>query len=643
MIGAKITGPRARVAFFHDIIMAALSFPLSMYLRVGGDVSYYDPRTIVIGAILFSVIAASVFWAMRLYEGIWRYASLNDLIAITRAVTIVILIFLPAMFLIDRLTFVPRSMMVINWLVLMGLLGGPRFVYRLFKDRRDSKPNEGASPHRVPVLLVGAGDAAELFIRAIGRNRNSPYIAVGIVDEKGSRVGRNIHGVHVLGDLNGIPLIIERLARDGDRPQRLILTKDTFDGTTVRQLVDVADQHGATLARLPQLTDFKTGMGEDGIAIQPIDIEDLLGRPQTVLDRASMKALVHGKRVVVTGAGGTIGSELVRQVAAYEPARLCLVDNSEFHLYEIDLEMSEAHGELDRHAVLADVRDRVRVDAIIADETPDLVFHASALKHVPMVESHPDEGALTNVIGTRNVADACRKNGVAAMVLISTDKAVNPSSFMGATKRLAETYCQALDIVEGRKTDGTRYITVRFGNVLGSTGSVVPLFQRQLARGGPLTVTHPDMTRFFMTVREAVELVLQASALGTRETRNEGKIYVLDMGEPVRIIDLAKQMILLAGLQPDKDIKIKITGPRPGEKLTEEVLHDSEPPVRTEYSGILLAAPRTADHALLARSLDELEDAARARRSDETTKIVRRIVPEYVPADGAEDRAAASS
>lgn len=642
MIRAKVKGFRARIAYCHDIAMAAVSFPLSMYLRLGMEHAMFEWRSLIIGALLFAAISAAVFWSARLYGGVWRYASMNDLLAITRAVTIAVLVFLPAMFLLDRLSSVPRSLMIINWLVLMVLLGGPRLLYRLFKDRRDFRPGTAASAHRVPVLLVGAGDEAELFIRALRRNPNSPYLPVGIVDEKGSRIGRNIHGVHVLGDIAGLPMIVERLARDGQRPQRLILTKDTFGGAVVRELFDYADSIGASLARLPQLTDFKV-QGEEAISVRPVAIEDLLGRPQTVLDRASMKALVHGRRVVVTGAGGTIGGELVRQIAAFGPARLCLLDSSEYHLYEIDLEMAEKHGSLDRRAVLADVRDPNRIDGIFAEEAPELVFHAAALKHVPMVERHPEEGVLTNVTGTRHVADACRRHGVRTMVLISTDKAVNPTNVMGATKRLAETYCQALDIVEGARDGGTRYVTVRFGNVLGSTGSVVPLFQRQLARGGPLTVTHPDMQRYFMTVREAVELVLQASALASRDGHNEGKIYVLDMGEPVKIMDLAKQMILLAGLQPDKDIKIEITGLRPGEKLFEELLHDSEPPVPTEYGGILLAAPRTADHALLARAIDELVDAARTRRTEDVLAAIRRIVPEYQPADGGDTKAAASS
>ena len=637
-----LNSARSKIAFGHDVAMAAISLPLSLFLRLGENFALYDATLLAQSIILFTVVAAGAFWSMRLYGGVWRYASLNDLYAIARAVTLAILVFLPLLFLITRLEAMPRSTMIINWFVLIGLLGGPRFVYRLFKDRRAERSIARESTPRVPVLLVGAGDAAELFIRATNRNAASAYHAVGLVDEKGSRIGRNIHGVHVLGDIARIPLVVERLGRQGQRPQRLILTKENIDGAVVRSLLECAESLGITLARLPRMTDFRSNV-DDVHDIRPIAIEDLLGRPQTMLDHASMKGLVHGRRVLVTGAGGTIGSELARQIAKFEPARLTMIDNSEYLLYEIDLELGENHAEVDRHAMLADVRNRTRINRLFAAEMPELVFHAAALKHVPVVESFPDEGVLTNAVGTRIVADACRANDVATMVQISTDKAVNPSSLMGATKRIAETYCQALDIDARGKPARTRFVTVRFGNVLGSTGSVVPLFQRQLANGGPLTVTHPDMKRFFMTVREAVELVLEASVLGSRERGGEGKIYVLDMGEPVRIMDLARQMILLAGFEPDRDIRIEISGPRSGEKLYEEVLHDSEPPQETEYGGILLAGPRVADRALLARGLDELEALARDGKVDETVALIRRLVPEYQPPEQNTSREAVNS
>jgi FlaA1/EpsC-like NDP-sugar epimerase len=349
-----------------------------------------------------------------------------------------------------------------------------------------------------------------------------------------------------------------------------------------------------------------------------------------------MARLLQGRRVIVTGAGGTIGSELARQVAAFGPELLILLDNGEYALWQIDLELAENHPQVHREALIADIRDEGRIRAIFEAWRPELVFHAAALKHVPMVEANPIEGILTNVAGTRHVADAARATGALAMVLISTDKAVNPTSLMGATKRLAEMYCQALDIAARASAEGTmRCVTVRFGNVLGSTGSVVPLFHRQLARGGPLTVTHPDMQRYFMTVREAVGLVLQASVLGTGNvvlpSGGDGGIFVLDMGPPVKIVDLARQMIRLAGLRPDEDVEIRFTGLRPGEKLYEELFHGREPPVATGYPGLLMANPRTADPAIVGRAIDEIAAACRAGQARLALSLVGRLVPEFAP------------
>ena len=620
---------RPSLAFLHDIVMAAGSFALSLYLRLGDMLYIYSPTLLVEGMVLFTVVSAGVFWFMGLYRGVWRYASLNDLVAIARSTTLAVLLFLLVMFLWTRLESLPRSLLVINWFILMAMLGGPRFLYRIIKDRRFEWRLEDQGRVRVPVLLVGSEDGAELFIRALAHQDATNYSIAGIVSERPHRVGQLIHGVEVLGSLDAIPDVVARLNERGERPQRLILTKDDIDGTKVRALLDTAEDLGMTLARLPRLTDFKSGIA-DKLEVKPLAIEDLLGRPQTPLDRVAMGRLIEGKRILVTGAGGSIGSELVRQVSDFSPAHLTLLDNSEFNLYAIDLELAGRRPDLSRGALLGDVRDRDRVAALIGEAAPDIVFHAAALKHVPLVETNVAEGVMTNVMGTVNVADACRQAGTPLMVMVSTDKAVNPTSVMGATKRIAESYCQALDVERGGG-DGTRFVTVRFGNVLGSTGSVVPLFQKQLAGGGPLTVTDPAMTRFFMTVREAVELILQASALGGSGARHEGKIFVLDMGEPVRILDLAKQVIRLAGLRPEVDIKIDIVGMRPGEKLAEEKFHGGEPLVETQCKGILLAAPRLVDGAELARAIGELADAARRPDAAAVTAMMRRLVPEYEP------------
>jgi len=634
---------RGWIVFGHDIVMAALSFTISVYLRLDIWIVEYYRETWLAAAALFTAIAAIVFWSSGLYRGVWRYASLNDLWAITRAVSLTVVIFAFAMFIWVRLETLPRSVLVIEWFVLMALLGGPRFFYRLLKDRRFGYETEIANGGAIPVLLVGAGDGAELFIRALRQGSASNYRAVGILSESTGRVGREIHGVQVVGTVESLDQAVAELKQRGTAPQRLILTKDDMDGARVRELVDAAGALGLTLARLPKLTDFKAGVA-DKLEIKPVAIEDLLGRPQVPLDRESMARLLGDKRVLITGAGGSIGSELVRQVAALAPAQLTLLDHSEYALYRIDLEASERYPDLPRTSEIADVRDPARVEQVFTETRPDIVFHAAALKHVPMVEHNMLEGIATNMLGTANVADACRRHGVGHMVLISTDKAVNPTSVMGATKRLAEIYCQTRDIEAAEAGQGTRIVTVRFGNVLGSTGSVVPLFQRQLENGGPLTVTHPDMSRYFMTIGEAVELVLQAAALGAGETGGNvppGNICVLDMGEPVKIVDLARQMIRLAGLEPEKDVAIEIVGPRPGEKLFEEVFHGGEPLVKTECAGILLAAPRAADINAIEDAVARLRTACAERDRAGALDRLRALVPEY--AGEAEDSKAAAS
>ena len=615
---------RGLVAYGHDIFMAAISFWLSFYLRVGDAWFFYEDEGLITAGVLLTIISAIVFWFSGLYRGVWRYASISDLWAITKAVTLIFLLFAFVMFLWTRLETLPRSILIINWFVLMALLGGPRFLYRLAKDRRFDLSTGIVNEKQIPVLLVGAGDEAELFIRALRQSSEATYRIVGIVSENERRVGRQIHGIEVIGTTQDLAKLITPL-KDPNRPRRLILTKDDLDGATVRSLLDQAESLGMTLARVPQVTDLKAGIS-DTLEVRPVAIEDLLGRAQTPLDRDAMRNLVEGRRVLITGAGGSIGAELVRQVSAFGPDRLILVDQSEYALYTIDMEVARVWPDLKREAVIADVRDFGRITQVINAAAPELVFHAAALKHVPLVEANVFEGITTNVIGTANVANACAEAKVDTMVMVSTDKAINPSSIMGASKRLAEIYCQALDLDRDR-APLTRYVTVRFGNVLGSTGSVVPLFQRQLAEGGPLTVTHPDMTRYFMTIREAVELILQASALGHSD--REGKIFVLDMGEPVRIMDLATQMIRLAGLTPGEDIEIEITGPRPGEKLFEEVLHDGENLISTKAQGVLLAAPRTADITAMSKVIEELRSACRDADFDVVMNAIRTFVPEF--------------
>jgi len=623
------TSTKLAIAFAHDLAMAALAYLLALWLRLGDDLVRQDASLVLGGTALFALIAACVFRWLGLYRGIWRFASFPDLARITRAATLVVLIFLAAMFLITRLDSVPRSALVIAWFVMILLLAGPRILYRLAKDGRFDLGGDPGDPARVPVLLLGAGAEAERFIESCERP-GAPYRVVGLLDETGTRRGRALRGVEVLGRIDELAVVVDGLAAQARRPQRLVVARPEFAGAPLERLLDEAERLGIGVARLPPATELRSA-ADARLDVRPIAIEDLLGRPQTVLDRAPVTALVAGRRVLLTGAGGSIGSELARQIADLAPAELVLLDLSEFALYAIDLEIGERWPALARVAVLADVRDRDRLARVFAAHRPELVFHAAALKHVPMVEAHPAEGALTNAIGTRHVADLARAHGVAAMVAISTDKAVNPSNVMGATKRLAEAYCQALD--RAAPPGGTRFVTVRFGNVLGSTGSVVPLFQRQLAAGGPLTVTHPEMRRYFMTVREAVELVLQAAALGARDAAGTGgKLFVLDMGAPVRIADLARRMIRLAGLKPERDVAIVYTGLRPGEKLSEELFHAAETLAPTPVAGIRLADPRAADAAALAAGFDALAALARAGDEAGLLALLRDLVPEFAAA-----------
>ena len=624
---------RAGFIFGHDAVMAALSFFIALVLRLGGDPWDYSPELVVFGTAMFTVVAAAVLVFMQMHRDVWQYTSTPEILRILRTVTLIILVFVVAQFWMTRLEAMPRSALVINWFLLVALLAGPRILYRVAKQGREAIVIGAESGEPIPVLLIGAGDGTELFLRALATDPGARYRAVGIIDPTGARIGHRIRGVEVSGPLDRVGDFMDRLAGVSLRPRRFIITDTALPGEVAARLLEQAESFGVTLARLPRMTDFRAAQSPR-IEPRPIAIEDLLGRAQQVLDRGAMETLIKGRRVLVTGAGGTIGGELARQIAAIGPAELTLVDNTEFALYTIDLEIGERTPELARHAVLADVRDRARIHDAINTARPDLVFHAAALKHVPIVEANPEEGVLTNAIGSRNVADACIAAKVTAMVLISTDKAVNPAAVMGASKRVAESYCQALNLAREKGDDiPTRFITVRFGNVLGSTGSVVPLFQRQLAAGGPLTVTHPDMTRYFMTVREAVELVLEASALGAHDGQGSA-IYVLDMGKPVRIMDLAQQMIRLAGLHPGKDIDIAITGLRPGEKMHETLFHAAEVTEPTRYPGVLIARPRPLDLATLSDGLDTLAAAAAARDPRQVISTLQRLVPDYAPDHG---------
>ncbi len=613
------------IAGLHDISMATASFLIAMMIRLGEDFSF-SLDYITLGTPLFAAVSLGVLIYMRLYRGSWQYASMRDLMIIVRTATLIILVFSLTMFFITRMGNMPRSALLICWMLLLMLLGGPRFAYRAFAERAQFQDRTTPTITKIPVLLIGATDNAEQFIRDLIRNKFASYEVVAIVDNRDKMNGRTIHHVPVYADMSAFDNVIRKLERKEKRPQKIIVCSNQITGDELNRLFVLADQYGIPLARLPKMDDFKQGIS-DTLDIRPIAVEDLLGRSQNVLDRDAMQQLIENRTVLVTGAGGTIGGELTRQIASYHPSKLIILELSEYHLYKIEREMMEAFPDLPIEAVLCDVRDKAHVEDVFSKHTPDIVLHAAAIKHVPIAEFNIEEAVLTNVFGTRNIADACLQHNTSVMLMISTDKAVNPTNVMGASKRLAESFCQALgDDANGHST---KFITVRFGNVLGSTGSVVPLFQEQLAKGGPLTVTHEEMTRYFMTVREAVELVLQAAVLGVSMEDRKECIFVLDMGRPMKITELAEQMIRLAGYVPHQDIKIVYTGLRPGEKLYEELFHGGENVAKTSHSSIFLASPRGCDISSLRASLESLWNAASTRHTQETLNTLKELVPEF--------------
>ncbi|MDZ5696509.1 nucleoside-diphosphate sugar epimerase/dehydratase [Chelativorans sp. M5D2P16] len=628
---------RNRHLFAVDLGLSALALVLAMWLRVGSQALLAD--TAILGAVssitvLFVVVCAIAFPVAGLYKRKWEFASILDYIVLVLAVLFASAILTVFLLFDAESDLVPGSVIAIEVVTLVPLLAAVRLSFRQedLKFRipavRTTADHSGAM---LPVLLVGAGHEADLYLRALQRDRNCTYWPVGFLGNLSAEIGTMLRGVPVLGTTGDFEAVMEELEARGQRPRHLIFTAppSSFSGQAAEQLIEKADRMGMAISRLNPVTELRNTRVMKEFELRPIELTDLLERPQAALDVAALQRFIRGRRVLVTGAGGSIGSELTKQVAALGPAHLAVVDNCEFNLYSIDLELSEQFAGVPRSAHLCDVRDQHRINEVFLRHRPELVFHAAALKHVPMVELNPCEGVLTNVCGTRNVADAVRRCGALGMVQISTDKVVNSTSVMGATKRLAELYCQALDL-EGLNLPGApRFMTVRFGNVLGSSGSLVPLFKRQLAHGGPLTVTHPEMKRFFMTIREAVELTLQASAYGLEKELGQGEIFVLDMGEPIRIVDIARRMIRLAGFTPDKDIHIQIIGCRPGEKLFEELFDANEKRVSPPVPRVLGAVPTPVPVPVLKEVFIRLQACAMEGDTDGLFAAMRTVLPGF--------------
>ena len=566
---------RRLVVFGYDVVMAGAAWMAAYWLRFNLDVPPEYADAMLARLPLVVALHTAVFWTLGLYRGMWRYASLPDLQRIILAVGLAGLA-VPALLAMLRLSeLVPRSVYLIAPALLALAMGGSRLAYRAWREGRLTALV--AHPQAAPALVIGAGAAAVALLKELAHSPQ--WRVVGVLDDDLGKRGAELMGVKVLGGIADIASHAQRLGV----AQAIIALPEATHGERKRA-VELCTQNGVAVMTVPTLSDIVTGRVSVS-ALRPIELDDLLGRDPVQLDEAGLKGFFGGKTVLVTGAGGSIGAELCRQIARYAPARLVLFEVSEFSLYSIEQEFLDRRATVEIVAAIGDAKSEARIGEVFARYRPDIVFHAAAYKHVPLMEEdNAFEAVRNNVLSTLAVARAARASGAAKFVLVSTDKAVNPTNVMGASKRLAEIVCQALQ-AESR----TQFVIVRFGNVLGSTGSVVPRFREQIARGGPVTVTHRDIQRYFMSIPEAAQLVLQAGQMG------EGsEIYVLDMGEPVKIVDLARQMIRLSGFS-ESDIRIEYTGLRPGEKLYEEPLADAEKTLATPHPKLRIArvhAPR---------------------------------------------------
>jgi FlaA1/EpsC-like NDP-sugar epimerase len=602
-----MTNPRTLAAFAHDLVAAVLAWMLAFALRFNFDI----PPEFYASAwqSLFWVLPlfGALFFAFGLYRGLWRFASLSDLQHLVAAVLTGALLTTAAVVFLG-LGPIPRSVLALHPLLLALAMGGSRFAYRSWKEHRLYGPTKMRGQ---PVLVLGAGEAADSLLREM--NRSGLWYAVALVDDNPSKVGRRLRGLPVFGPLARVGEVAEKYG-----VKHVIMAMPGAKSSERRSAAEHAAEAGLTAMTMPSYDDLLAGRLSVS-NIRRVELEDLLGRESVSLDDAGLHELLTGRVVMVSGAGGSIGSELCRQIAKFAPSRLVLFESSEFSLYRIDEELAQSFPGVFISAWAGDVRDTERVEEVLMAEKPAVIFHAAAYKHVPLMEhGNAWQAVRTNALGTLTLARAAQAAGVDKFVLISTDKAVNPTNVMGASKRLSERLCRAQ-----QSAGGTRFVTVRFGNVLGSNGSVIPKFREQIARGGPVTVTHPDIVRYFMTIPEAAQLVLQAGWMG-----QGGEIFVLDMGEPVKIVDLARDMIRLSGFS-EEDIHLEFTGLRPGEKLYEELLADDEATLPTPHPKLRIA-----------RLVDDMSEAERhellvwlmpsVRSADSVKEGLKRFVPEYI-------------
>ncbi len=629
--------PRQYLIVLHDLAATAAATILTFVVRFD-DVRLASKLPSLLAFLpLFLVYAAAVYFAVKLHRSKWRFTSVPDLFNIFRASTIlaVSLVALDYILLSPNIYgdfFFGKITILLYWVLQMFFLGGGRIAYRYLHYARTLQRVRVADA--TPTLIIGRTADAEVLLRGIESGAVKKIWPVGILSPSSTDRGQSIRSIPVLGDIDDLESVVADLTSRGTRVTRLVMSPSAFSPEARPEAMLIrARRLGLAMSQMPSLD-------AGGIAVQlaPVSVEDLLLRPSVKIDYQSLEEFVSGKAIVVTGGGGSIGSEICERIVAFGAARLLVIENSEPALYAVVERLIAEQSKAEITGRIADIRDRARIARLIADFKPDIVFHAAALKHVPILERDWDEGVKTNVLGSINVADAAAAAGAAAMVMISTDKAIEPVSMLGATKRLAEMYCEALDADLVRRAGNgddlsggraMRLISVRFGNVLASNGSVVPKFKAQIEAGGPVTVTHPDMVRYFMTIREACDLVITASRHAQSQNDSKVSVYVLNMGQPVKIVDLAERIIRLSGLEPGRDIKIEFTGIRPGERLHEILFSRGEEMAEIGIPGIVAARPVQASLEAVRGWVALLEQGLARNEHDAIYKVLRDAVPEF--------------